>query len=106
MDTVLWATFLSLVLFAIYHPQLGEALHVYFRFHRRHPLRCPETGRLASVKIDAARAARYALRGICALEIADCTRWPGRLGCNQACLKVLLLSNGTAGSANGLLTRN
>lgn len=106
MDIVFFTAFLSLVLIAIYYPQLEEAFQLYFHLRRRRPLRCPETGRLVSVKIDAAHAAFGALKGIRSLEIKDCTRWPGRLGCNQTCLGNFSLSNGTARASNQFLTRN
>jgi hypothetical protein len=50
-------------------------------------VRCPEAGTSARVHFDPARAARGALVGRVWLSVADCSLWPERGGCGQACTK-------------------
>lgn len=47
---------------------------------------CPENQQSAVVRIDALRAASTGIDGIPDLRLCDCTRWPERANCNQACL--------------------
>lgn len=47
---------------------------------------CPETHRQVAVTIDASHAAATGLHGVPALRLSDCTRWPARINCDQACL--------------------
>jgi hypothetical protein len=63
-------------------------LHVYGRYRDQRALRCPETGRLTSVQIDAGKAARSALFREPKLRIETCARWPERKSCNQKCLDI------------------
>ncbi len=63
-------------------------LHIYGRYRERSALRCPETGRLTSVQVDASKAARTALFGDPTLRIKDCARWPEKKECAQGCLDI------------------
>ena len=63
-------------------------LHVYRRYRDQRALRCPETGRLTSVQIDAGKAARSALFREPKLQIEACARWPERKNCAQRCLDI------------------
>lgn len=47
---------------------------------------CPENQQPAAVCFDLLHAAATGIDGSPALRVAECTRWPERLGCNQACL--------------------
>jgi len=47
---------------------------------------CPENQQAAAVSIDARHAAATGLNGCPDLRLCDCTRWPERVNCNQACL--------------------
>lgn len=47
---------------------------------------CPETGGPASVALDPGRAARGAIFGKTWLAVENCSRWPERAGCDQACI--------------------
>jgi hypothetical protein len=47
---------------------------------------CPETHRQVGVTIDARYAAKTGLRGTPELRLSNCTRWPERARCAQACL--------------------
>jgi hypothetical protein len=46
---------------------------------------CPETEQYATVQVDGAAAARSMLAGHQEFPISDCSRWPKRRGCDQAC---------------------
>lgn len=50
------------------------------------PVNCPETNQQVAVTIDAAHAAATMLREKPEFRLADCTRWPERAHCPQACL--------------------
>ena len=59
---------------------------VFARYRRPRVVRCPETGEPARVQIDAPRAAASAIPGPPELHVAECSRWPERRRCAQACL--------------------
>lgn len=46
---------------------------------------CPENNWYASVVVDGGHAARTMVDGHEEFKIADCSRWPKRQGCDQAC---------------------
>jgi hypothetical protein len=47
---------------------------------------CPENQQSATVSIDARHAAETGVDGCPELRLCDCTRWPERANCDQACL--------------------
>ena len=63
-------------------------MHIFWRYRERSALRCPETGRLTSVQVDAGKAARTSMFGDPKLRIKDCARWPEKKNCNQKCLEI------------------
>lgn len=48
-------------------------------------VRCPETGAETLVQLDAKRAIRSMFTSA-PPKIGACSRWPGRVGCDQGCL--------------------
>lgn len=56
------------------------------RFHGKMLVTCPETHEPAAVKVNIGRAAAKAMAGCQELELSDCSRWPERKDCDQACL--------------------
>ncbi|MGA8150047.1 MAG: hypothetical protein WB952_03800 [Terriglobales bacterium] len=50
---------------------------------------CPETHQTVAVKVAAARAALAVTAGRERVELSQCTRWPERKDCDQACLSEL-----------------
>ena len=55
---------------------------------------CPESLDNATVVVDGGRAARSMIKGHEEFVIADCSRWPKRAGCDQACaLQVPLVAD-------------
>jgi hypothetical protein len=65
---------------------LWYVLRVYFEYKGTRIITCPETKRPAAVEVDAKRAALTSCRGRVSLRLRDCSRWPERAGCDQACL--------------------
>ncbi len=59
-------------------------------FRRPRPVRCPETGSTETVAIGIARQTVYSLLPVCdPTRLCNCTRWPARRGCDQACARQL-----------------
>jgi hypothetical protein len=59
----------------------------YLKFRGTRLITCPETKAPAAVEVDARHAAATAALGRPSLRLQDCSRWPGRRGCGQECLK-------------------
>jgi Protein of unknown function (DUF1761) len=59
---------------------------IYERYSGSRPVACPENQQPAVVDIDIQRAAETVMDGHPDLRLRDCTRWPERAKCNQACL--------------------
>jgi hypothetical protein len=52
-----------------------------------HVIQCPETRKAAAVRVDTGHAALTALTQDAAdVQLASCSRWPERAGCDQACV--------------------
>jgi hypothetical protein len=93
------------VFFAIALPLLVFLIiaAVYLKFRGKRIVTCPETGKPATVEVDARRAAATALLGEPSLRLKSCSRWPERKECGQECLEqieatpVELLANWYAG---------
>lgn len=60
---------------------------VYFRAGGSRVITCPESKTSEVVSLDRGEAAATALVGRPHLQLADCTRWPEREGCDEACLQ-------------------
>jgi len=79
----------TLVLVAIAAMVARYAL-VYARLNGKRVLTCPETGAHVGVDLDVSHAVAGSLfGGKPDLRLNDCTRWPERAGCDQACLRQL-----------------
>lgn len=57
----------------------------YRLFQEKRILTCPETRAAAIVQMDAGRFAATSLFARPTLRVRDCSRWPARAGCDQAC---------------------
>ncbi len=62
---------------------IGE---IYKRYSGSRLVACPENRESATVSIDARHAAATGMDGYPELRLCDCTRWPERSHCDQACL--------------------
>jgi len=66
-------------------------LVIFLRSRRRltgiRVVRCPETSRVAVIRMDATHAAATALMGDSELRVESCSRWDGPVGhCHEGCL--------------------
>jgi hypothetical protein len=61
-------------------------LQAYAVHDGMHVCACPLDGTPAMVKLRVWRAALGALRGRPVLQVVECSRWPERANCNQACV--------------------
>jgi hypothetical protein len=69
-------------------PALVLFLRARRRFSGLRVVRCPETDRLASICLDANRAAFSELSGDPGLHVKACSRWAGPVGhCFEQCLE-------------------
>ena len=81
-----WLTF-ALVLLALSAMFVAwRLLWAYGAYEGLHVCACPADGRPALVRLRAWRAALNTLRGGSMLRVAECSRWPARAGCSQACV--------------------
>lgn len=79
---------LSVVVVLSCVPALVLFLRARKRFSGLRAVRCPETGHLASIRLDANRAAFSELSGDPGLRVQECSRWAGPVGhCFEQCLE-------------------
>ena len=77
--------FLVIACLILLLPALWER-EIYNQFSGSRVVICPENQRQVAVSIDAPHAAGTGIQGRPDLRLADCTRWPERCRCDQACL--------------------
>jgi hypothetical protein len=66
---------------------LTIGMRTWLRYRGQRVIECPENHAPAGVEVDARQAAVSALGGRLELHLKDCTRWPERAGCDEACLR-------------------
>jgi hypothetical protein len=81
-----WILLLAIAATAIVYVLLPIVASVFARYRKPRIVRCPETGVTAEIQVDARHAAATAVPGPPELRVADCSQWPDRKGCDQACL--------------------
>jgi hypothetical protein len=59
---------------------------LYNRYRGIRAVSCPENQQQVAVRFDALHAAASGMSGRPKLRLSDCTRWPERGDCNQACV--------------------
>jgi len=74
---------------AIVYIVVPIAVDTYVRFRGPREVTCPETKEQVRVRVDAPYAAATAATGLPKLRLAECTRWPHRGDCDQACVEQL-----------------
>jgi len=60
---------------------------LWSKYRGRRVITCPENQQPAGVTVDAGHAALSGLDFRPELRLSDCSRWPERAGCGQACLR-------------------
>lgn len=78
-------TFILLLLALVIAVYATLAIAAYFRMRGKRVVVCPETNQPAAVTVDAAHSAATAVWEKPDIQLATCSRWPEREGCNQAC---------------------
>lgn len=61
-------------------------ISVYMKYRGTRVIICPETRSSVAVEVNALDAAVRAVFGQRRVRLRDCSRWPARRGCDQACL--------------------
>lgn len=88
------STIVTTATFLVSVPAAAAGLRAYRAFGGLREISCPETMEAALVKIHVARAIASRLSGGNELRLKSCSRWPGRQGCDQACLSQIAASPG------------
>jgi hypothetical protein len=86
META-WITIAAITVLGMVYVTLPIFVDYFRHYHHKRVLRCPETGGLVEVDINARRAAWSSLFGKPLLKVKNCTLWPKRKGCNERCIK-------------------
>jgi hypothetical protein len=76
-------------------PLLGILVVKFREFRGSRLVTCPETLGMATVELDAARAAWTEIAGGAKLKIHTCSRWPEHGNCGERCLERLKHIAGT-----------
>lgn len=82
-----WMALAGIVALGVFYVTLPIFLDFFHRYRQKRILRCPNTGDLVKVEIDASRAALSSLFGKPLFKVKNCTLWPKRKGCGEDCLK-------------------
>ena len=86
MVLVIWLVlFLVVVSFLLLIPAFWRRA-IYERYSGGRPVACPENHKPAVVSIDLRHASETVMDGGPELRLCDCSRWPERATCNQACV--------------------
>ncbi len=81
----IWLLFLGLLALSLI-PLVFLGGRAYFRYRGPRVVTCPETAMPAAVRVDGRHAAASSAIGEPDLRLSECSRWPERKGCGQACL--------------------
>jgi hypothetical protein len=90
MLILIWLVFSILAASLILLPLVLWRREIFSRYSGARPVACPENQKTAAVNIDVRHAAATGIDGCPNLRLSDCTRWPERSKCNQACLSQAL----------------
>jgi hypothetical protein len=84
------AALAGIAVVAAFYLLVPVALVFFYDYSRGRAVTCPHSGREATVRLDAARAAATAMRGLPVLNIVACSAWqPVGSGCDRACAAAL-----------------
>ena len=82
-----WITTAAIISLGGLFVLLPLMVHTFKRYRHKKVVKCPETGGLAEVDIDAPRAAISSLFSKPLLRVKNCTLWPKKKGCREGCLR-------------------
>jgi hypothetical protein len=80
--------------FLVSAPAAAAGVRAYRAFGGLREISCPETTEAALVRIHVTHAIASRMRGGNDLRLKSCSRWPGKKGCDQACLSQISASPG------------
>jgi hypothetical protein len=84
VETLLW-TLAALV--AVYlSVRIAQAFGAFLAYRGERVITCPETHQPAAVEVAAGKAAMRTLAGTPQIRLKDCSRWPEKRDCDQACV--------------------
>ena len=63
------------------------ALNAFMSYRKARTVDCPEENTSAAITLDAQHAALSALAGAERLRVQQCSLWPKKRGCAQACVR-------------------
>jgi hypothetical protein len=86
MNTVLFLGGTAVAVFVLYLGSI-RVLRPYLRLRGTRVVNCPDNQRPAAVELDAAHAALTSSLWRPSLRLEQCSRWPEKAGCGQACLQ-------------------
>lgn len=75
-------------------PAAAAGVRAYRAFGGLREVSCPETMEAALVRIHVTHAIASRVSGDNDLRLKSCSRWPGKQGCDQACLSQVTASPG------------
>ena len=81
-----WMILTAITVLALSYVVTPVVVDVFLRFRGRRMVRCPETGLVADVALDARHAALTAVPGPPDVRVKECSLWPDREDCEQRCL--------------------
>ena len=88
------STIATTATFLVSVPAAAAGVRAYRAFGGLREISCPETMEAALVRIRVTHAIASRLSGGNELRLKACSRWPGRQGCDQACVSQIAASPG------------
>ncbi len=85
METV-WVLIAAVILLGFFYVLVPLVINTFQRYRRKRVFRCPETGLLVEVEIDAQQSALSSPFGKPLLRVKNCTLWPEKENCHMECL--------------------
>ncbi len=85
MESV-WVLIAAVILLGFFYVLVPLVINTFQRYRGKRVFRCPETGMLVEVDIDAQQAAFSSPFGKPLLRVKNCTLWPEKEGCHMECL--------------------
>ncbi len=82
-----WVLIAAVILIGFFYVLVPLVINTFQWYRRKRVLRCPETGMLVEVDIDAKQAAFSSPFGKPLLRVKNCTLWPEKENCHMECLE-------------------
>ena len=86
------AILMAVVLAVLAGIALFRAVRLRWTYRGARVISCPENHGPAGVSLDSRHVAAHPFSGAPPLRLSSCSRWPGRAGCGQDCLRQIAAS--------------